>query len=123
MDTLRLLHKEGIPLWPGTDDSTGFSVHRELELYSQLGMTPGEALRVGTWDCDRYMRRDQEYGSIERGKRADFFLVPTDPSKSLDALHNIRMVLKGGAVYYPNEIYTALGVKPFGAAPPVVAVK
>ena len=123
MDTLRLLHKEGIPLWPGTDDSTGFSVHRELELYTQLGMTPGEALRVGTFDCDRYMGRDQEYGSIERGKRADFFLVPTDPSKNLDALHDIRMVLKGGAVYYPNEIYTALGVKPFGDAPPVMTVK
>lgn len=123
MDTLRLLHKEGIPLWPGTDDSTGFSVHRELELYGQLGMTPGEVLRVATFDCDRYMGRDQDYGSIARGKRADFFLVPTDPSKSLDALHNIRMVLKGGAVYYPSEIYTALGVQPFAAAPPTTVVK
>jgi imidazolonepropionase-like amidohydrolase len=123
MDTLRLLHKEGIPLWPGTDDSTGFAVHRELELYGQLGMTPAEVLRIATLDCDRYMRRDQEYGSIERGKRADFFLVPTDPTKSLDALHTIRMVLKDGAVYYPSEIYTALGIKPFADAPPVTTIQ
>ena len=121
MDTLRLLHKEGIALWPGTDDSTGFSVHRELELYGQLGMTPGEVLRIATLDCDRYMRRDQQYGSIEWGKRADFFLVPTDPAKSLDALHTIRMVLKDGAVYYPSEIYSVLGVAPFIDAPPVIA--
>jgi hypothetical protein len=123
MDTLRMLHKEGIPLWPGTDDSTGFAVHRELELYGQLGMTPGEVLRIATLDCDRYMGRDQDYGSIERGKRADFFLVPADPAKSLDALHRIRMVLKGGAVYYPSEIYTVLGVKPFADAPPVVTIQ
>ncbi|WP_425388758.1 hypothetical protein, partial [Amycolatopsis jejuensis] len=37
MDTLRLLRAEGIPLWPGTDDNTGFSLHRELELYTQAG--------------------------------------------------------------------------------------
>jgi imidazolonepropionase-like amidohydrolase len=78
-------------------------------------------LRIATLDCDRYMRRDQQYGSIERGKRADFFLVPTDPAKSLDALHSIRMVLKDGAVYYPSEIYSALGVAPFADPPPVIA--
>jgi hypothetical protein len=123
MDTLRLLHKEGIPLWPGTDDSTGFSVHRELELYGQLGMTPGEVLRIGSFDCDNYMGRGEENGSIERGKLADFFLVPGDPTRSLDQLHNIRMVLKGGIVYYPSEIYAALGIKPFAQAPPVIAEK
>ncbi len=55
MDTLALLHREGIRLWPGTDDATGFTVHRELELYEKIGMTPGEVfahrdfrLRPGT---------------------------------------------------------------------------
>ncbi|WP_211260848.1 hypothetical protein, partial [Amycolatopsis jejuensis] len=37
MDVVRLLRAEGIPLWPGTDDNTGFSLHRELELYTQAG--------------------------------------------------------------------------------------
>ena len=53
IETLALLHREGIRLWPGTDDATGFTVHRELELYAKLGMTPGEVLRVATFDCDR----------------------------------------------------------------------
>lgn len=119
MDTLRLLHREGIPLWPGTDDSTGFSVHRELELYGQLGMTPAEVLRVATLDCDRYLGRDQDYGSIERGKKADFFLVPGNPAADLQALHNISMVMRDGVLYYPQEIYQALGVRPFAPPPPL----
>ena len=119
MDTLALLHREGIRLWPGTDDATGFTVHRELELYGKIGMTPGEVLRVATFDCDQYLSRDQQYGSLQRGKRADFFLVPGDPSKDISAVRQIELVMKDGVIYYPKEIYEALGIKPFGLPPPL----
>lgn len=119
IDTLALLHREHIPLWPGTDDTIGFQLHRELELYVKAGMTPGEALRVGTLDCARHLGRDSLYGSIERDKRADFFLTPGDPSQDIRALHAIRMVVKDGVVYYPSELHTALGITPFAAPPRV----
>jgi Amidohydrolase family len=119
LDTLALLHREGIRLWPGTDDATGFTVHRELELYAKLGMTPGEVLRVATFDCDQYLSRDQLYGSLQRGKRADFFLVPGDPSKDISAVRQIELVMKDGLIYYPKEIYAAFGIKPFGLPPPL----
>ena len=120
IDTLALLHREGIRLWPGTDDATGFTVHRELELYGKLGMTPGEVLRVATFDCDQYLSRDQLYGSLSRGKRADFFLVPGDPSKDISAVRQIQLVMKDGVIYYPKEIYEALDIQPFGLPPPLV---
>jgi len=123
MDTLRLLHAEGIKLWPGTDDTTGFTVHRELELYSRLGMSPAQVLRVATFDCDRYLGRDQQYGSIARGKRADVFLIPGDPTKDINAIRQIRMVVKDGVIYYPSEIYQALGIKPFAAPPPLTPAR
>jgi imidazolonepropionase-like amidohydrolase len=34
------------------------------------------------FDGDQYLSRDQQYGTLERGKRADFFLVPGDPSRT-----------------------------------------
>jgi hypothetical protein len=117
IDTLGLLHREGIRLWPGTDDISGFTVHRELELYVRAGMTPGEALRRASFDCDQYMSRDQQYGSIARGKRADVFLVPGDPTRDIGAIRQIRMVMKGGVVYYPQEIYESLGIRPFAPPP------
>ena len=119
IDALALLHKEGIRLWPGTDDTTGFTVHRELELYVKAGMTPAEALRVGTFDCDQYLTRDQRYGSLQRGKRADFFLVPGDPTRDISAIRQIELVMKDGVIYYPSEIYGELGIKPFALPPPL----
>jgi hypothetical protein len=119
LQTMALLHKEGIKMWPGTDDMTGFTLHRELELYAKAGIPAGEVLRMATYDADQYMVRDQQYGSIERGKRADFFLTVDDPSKDISAVRQIRMVMKDGVIYYPAEIYQALNIKPF-AAPPTV---
>jgi hypothetical protein len=119
LDVMALLHHEGIPLWPGTDDATGFTVHRELELYAKVGITPAEVLRIATLDCDRYLSRDQDYGSLERGKRADFFLIPGDPSESISAIRDIRLVMKDGVIYYPQEIYEAIGIKPFASPPPL----
>jgi len=123
IETLALLHSQQIPLWPGTDDIIGFQLHRELELYVKAGLSPGEALRVATYDCDRYLGRDQLYGSIERGKRADFFLTPGDPSQDIAALHAIRMVVKDGIVYYPAELHAALGITPFAPPPRVTPAK
>lgn len=123
IETLALLHRQQIPLWPGTDDIIGFQLHRELELYVKAGLSPGEALRVATYDCDRYLGRDQQYGSIERGKRADFFLTPGDPSQDIRALHAIRMVVKDGVVYYPAELHAALGITPFAPPPRLTSAK
>ncbi|MFT4077547.1 MAG: amidohydrolase family protein [Asticcacaulis sp.] len=119
VSVLGMLHANHIQLLPGTDDTLGFSVRRELELYVKAGMSPAEALKVGTLDMETYLHRDQELGTIERGKLADFFLVAGDPTKDITALHETRMVLKGGFVYFPNEIYDALGIKPF-TTPPIV---
>jgi adenine deaminase len=82
-------------------------------------MAPAEVLRMATYDLDAYLKRDQEFGSIARNKRADFFLVPGDPTKDINAIRQIRMVMKDGEVYYPQEIYAAYGIKPFAAPPPV----
>lgn len=121
LGVMTLLHREGIALWPGTDDTTGFTLHRELELYAKIGMTPAEALRAASYDCDRYLSRDQSYGSLERGKRADFFLVPGDPTRDISAIRQIQLVMKDGVIYYPQEIYQAIGIKPFANPPPLTA--
>jgi hypothetical protein len=118
LDTLKRLHDSGVQLLPGTDAGTGFTVHRELELYVRAGLTPAEALSLGTLKAEQYMGRDQILGSIERGKLADFFLTPGDPTRDINAIRQIRMVMKGGALYFPSEIHQALGIRPF--ADPVV---
>lgn len=118
LDTVKLLHDSGVQLLPGTDAGTGFTVHRELELYVKAGLTPAEALSLGTLKAEQYLGRDQSLGSIARGKLADFFLVPGDPTQDINAIRQIRMVMKGGVLYFPSEIHQALGIRAF--ADPVV---
>ncbi len=112
-ETLAEMNRRGIMLIPGTDLGGGFTYHRELELFGQLGMTPADVLSRATLEMAQYLGQDQSLGSIERGKLADFFLIPGDPTKDLKAIKSIRMVARGGTVYFPDEVYAKLGIKPF----------
>ena len=119
LEVLGTLHREGIQLLPGTDDTTGFTVHRELELYTKAGIPAAEALRLGTLASAEYLGRAHERGTIEQGKLADFVLVAGDPTQDIREIKKARMVLKGGAVYFPAEIYSALGIRPFAPPPQI----
>ena len=117
--TVKELRDRGVTLIPGTDLGGSFTYHRELELYQRIGMTPADILAWATLDMARYLGQDQRLGSIEKGKLADFFLIPGDPTRDLKAIKTIRMVVKDGVAYFPSEIYPEFGITPFAEAPPV----
>jgi imidazolonepropionase-like amidohydrolase len=121
LDTIALLHGRGIRLLPGTDDGTGFTVQRELELYQAAGIPPAEVLRIATLGMEEYLGRADELGSIEEGKLADFFLIAEDPTRDVSAIRRPRLVMRGGVAYLPNEIYDALGIRPFTEPPTIQA--
>lgn len=107
------MYRAGIPLVAGTDGLPGFTLHRELEMYVQAGLTPAQVLQVATWNGAKYSKVLAERGSISPGKVADLVLVDGDPTRDITAIRKVAMVLMGDKVYYPSEIYTELGVKPF----------
>jgi len=119
LTTVKALHDRGVFIVMGTDTGGSFTFHRELELYQRAGMTAPEILTRATLDVARYLGQDQQLGSIEKGKLADFFLVPGDPTKDLKAIKTIRMVVKDGIVYFPSEVYPKFGITPFADAPKV----
>jgi hypothetical protein len=113
------LHAQGTRLMPGTDDPYGFPLHRELELYVMAGMTPAEALTIDVLGTAEYLHQDQYLGSIERGKLADLVLLPGDPTKDISLLREARLVMRGGVLYFPDEIYQALAIAPFSKQPAI----
>lgn len=117
LDTLRMMRERGIFLIPGTDMGGSFTLHRELELFRMIGFSNAEVLRRATFDMAKYLGRDQSLGSIGKGKLADFLLVPGDPTQDLKAIKQVRMVVKGGVVYFPAEIYPHFGIRPFATSP------
>jgi imidazolonepropionase-like amidohydrolase len=117
---IKLLHDSEVGLLVGTDDTTGFTVHRELELYVKAGIAAPAVLAIATLGSARYLGEEDQLGSIEVGKLADFLLVDGDPTTDISAIRQVRAVSRGGVVYFPDQIYPALGIQPFAARPEVL---
>ena len=120
LDAVKALHDAGIRIFPGTDDGpVGVTLHSELETWQRAGIPAADILRIATLGCAQYFGIDQSYGSIVRGKSADFMLVPGDPTKDVSELRKVRLVMKDGAVIFPDEVYRAYGVEPFSTRPDI----
>lgn len=88
------LHRAGAGLLLGSDSPQrfnvpGFSLHRELELYVESGLTPYEALLTGTVNPAAFFGTEAEAGTIEVGKVADILLLDENP---LEDIRNSRRV-------------------------------
>lgn len=116
LDMVRRMEKAGITVMPGTDGLPGFLLHRELELYVEAGIPAPRVLQMATLDTARELGFDG-FGAVEAGMNADVILVDGDPATDITAIRRIAMVTKGTDLYFPAEIYGALGIKPFVPAP------
>lgn len=117
--TLQRMKDRGIFIVFGTDLGGALTLHRELELYQNIGFTPAEILARATLEEADYMGLGDTLGSIEPGKQADFLLVPGNPVEDLKAIKTIRLVSKGDTVYFPSEIYPYFGIRPFTDIPQI----
>ena len=105
--------RAGVPLVAGTDEVPGFTLQHELALYVRAGLTPSQALQVATWNGAKYSGVLDTLGSIAPGKLADLVLVDGDPTTDIGDIRKVAAVIKGQTAYYPSEILTELGVRPF----------
>ena len=85
------LNEAGVPLLTGSDTFglmvPGFSIHRELELLVESGLTPYEALLASTVNAARFTNRLGSEGTIEVGKKANLVMLHNNP---LDDISNTR---------------------------------
>ena len=112
LDFTGLLYRSGLSIEDGTDSMAGFALHRELELDVMAGIPPAQVLQNATLNAAKIMSLDKDLGSITPGKLADLTLVDGDPTKNISDIRKTAVVVKDGVLYYPNELYTELGVMP-----------
>jgi imidazolonepropionase-like amidohydrolase len=97
---VRALHEAGVTILAGTDapnpdTSYGVSLHQELLLLTECGLSAEEALRAATSSPAREFSLIDR-GRIENGRRADLLLVKGDPTKDIRATRDIVGVWKAG---------------------------
>jgi imidazolonepropionase-like amidohydrolase len=108
VELVRRLHEAGVPIVAGTD-GMGVELIRELEIYSQAGFTPAEALQSATILPAKVVKADKRTGSIAVGKEADMVLVDGDVSKELGALRRVVTVVSDGYVMDGDALRKAAG--------------
>jgi len=113
---LKKLHDSGVQLVAGSDSYAAFTVHRELELYSEAGISNADVLKIATLDSARIVGTDDQTGSISVGKDSDLVLVDGNPLEDISAIRRATLVMKGNTAYQPDALYKAVGVKPFIAS-------
>jgi imidazolonepropionase-like amidohydrolase len=74
----------------------GFSLHEELALFVEAGMTPLNALRTATINPARYMGATDRLGGVEAGKLADFVLLDGSPLADIRNTTRISAVVANG---------------------------
>jgi len=70
----------------------------ELEHYTRLGMTPLETITAATKNGAIILGREDELGTLEKGKLADLQIVDGNPLESFKALGHPSLVMIGGEV-------------------------
>ena len=110
---VKALHDAGVPIVAGTDEGIpGHSVHREIELYVEAGLTPMQALQAATIVPARAMKMDGELGTIEPGKRADMVVLNANPLEAIRNIRSVRWTISDGRVYDAPALWKSVRFQP-----------
>jgi imidazolonepropionase-like amidohydrolase len=107
---VRRFHEAGGLITAGTDSLPfpAFSLHEELELLVEAGLSPMAALQAATRDAARVLRRDGHIGTVEEGKLADLVLLGANPLDDIRHIRRIKAVVVRGQLLQREDLYSRL---------------
>ena len=102
-----------IPLICGTDAGAygvihGYSLHDELRIMTQNGFSPFEAIYTATKGASLALNKQNQWGTIEVGKRADMILLEKNPLRNIKNLKKIRGIMAFGNWYSKEKLQEML---------------
>lgn len=104
MRLVRDMRDAGVPLLAGSDVSVpwmvpGFSLHEELAILVEAGLTPAEALRTATITPANFFGASDRFGSVREGRFADLVLLDANPLNDIANTTRIHGVMANGNYY------------------------
>ena len=105
----KALFEAGVMLAAGTDAgmmglAPGASMHLELIAMNKAGIPSLDVIRAATLNSAKLIGVDDEYGSVESGKVADFLVLNKNPLTDVRNLQSIERVVKAGLAIDPSAL-------------------
>lgn len=105
----RALFEGGVALAVATDTGmigipAGSGMHLELRDMHRAGIPADYLIHAATFNSARIAGKEDEYGSIETGKFADFLILGADPLADIGNLQEIEWVIKHGNAFSQSEL-------------------
>jgi imidazolonepropionase-like amidohydrolase/Tol biopolymer transport system component len=96
----------GVAVRAGTDVTMaevfcGLSLHWELEFFTMAGLTPWQALHLGTALGAETVGGEREFGTVAPGQLADLVILDANPLESIRNTVSIWRVVREGRLFDP----------------------
>jgi imidazolonepropionase-like amidohydrolase len=109
LEIVGAMHRAGVKFLAGTDVLNpyafpGFSLHDELALLVEAGLSPVEALQAATVNPAAYHGVSDRLGTIARGKVADLVVLDASPLDNISNTKRIAAVIVAGRLLQRTEL-------------------
>ena len=107
------MRRAGVELLAGTDVLNpycfpGFSLHDELTLLVAAGLSPMEALQAATRNPARFLDKEKDLGTVEKGKIADLVVLEANPLEDIGNSRKLDAVVLNGKLLPKAELQKML---------------
>lgn len=106
-DHLKQYYDLGVLVGAGTDvpvDVHGVNTYRELEYMVEYGLTPIQAIQVGTDNGAKILGLEQEVGRVQPGLSADLLVVRGNASEDISVLRQVEAVYQAGNLVHSGSV-------------------
>jgi hypothetical protein len=110
LNLTKVLDEAGVPMLAGSDSGgaawevPGLALHQEFDELARAGLSPLRVLQMTTWNAAEFLGATDVMGSVAAGKHADLVLLDANPVESVDHLHRIGGVVRGGRYLGPADL-------------------
>jgi imidazolonepropionase-like amidohydrolase len=107
-EVVRQMNRSGVTLMAGTDVAgprvPGFTLHDELAVLVEVGLTPLQALQAATLTPARLLNKANDFGTVETGKIADLVLLDANPLDDIRNTQRISAVISDGKLLRHDDL-------------------
>jgi len=100
------IHDIGLRWTVGTDAIVPMAT--EMQKLVEAGLDPMTVIVSATRTNAEMIGRLEDLGTLEVGKLADILIVDGNPLKKMSDMANVKVILQGGKIYYPDQLLPML---------------